>query len=138
MQITFKVSQSKKRQDNTPYPVLPTLFEVEPLVCNSITSLDDFTSNLLIFHKQLKDVFDVKKYPQILYACDEVLAKIDFCVDFAFESYVRNHKISSPLTLFVNYNEDSIKDASSHIFIALLEKWQEFYNNFMKEVSSNV
>lgn len=133
MDIIFKVSQATVGRDNQPYSILPTLFEVEPLHCKQTTSIDDFTTNLLIFQKHLKEVFDTKKYPQILYACDNVLAKIDFCVEFSFGNYNKHHKISSPLSLFVKYNEESIKDASLHIFVALADKWQEFYNDFKKK-----
>jgi len=135
VEITFKVSQATKRADGNPYVVLPTLFEVEPLTCKSITSLDDFTLNVFEFHKHLKEVFNEKKYPKILYACDEVLAKIDFCLDFSFGNYNKNHKFSSPLTLFINYNEESLIDVSTHVFLALLDKWQEFYNECIKKES---
>lgn len=127
MIITFKVSQALKQDDGKAYPILPTLFEVEPMILENVTELEFFTSNLINFQKHLKIVFDKIKYPHIFFTCDEVLAKIDFCVDFKDGAFERNHKFSTPLTLFIEYDENSIKDVSVHIFLALIEKWQDFY-----------
>ncbi len=132
MEITFKVSQARKRVNGKPYPVLPTLFEVEEMKMKNILNLEDFTSNLLNFHKHLKKVFNSDKYPNILTACDEVLAKIDFCVDFENGDFCKNHKISSPLTLFISYNQKSVEDVAIHIFLTLINKWQEFYEMSIK------
>ncbi|MCT7482538.1 hypothetical protein [Aliarcobacter cryaerophilus] len=48
-------------------------------------------------------------------------------------AFERNYKISTPLTLFIQYKKDSLEDVSVHIFLQLLNKWQTFYDEFKKE-----
>ena len=61
MEITFKVSQARKRVNGKPYPVLPTLFEVEEMKMKNILKLEAFTPHLLKFQQQLKKVFNSDK-----------------------------------------------------------------------------
>ena len=133
MEFIFKVSQAMIRKNNKPYSILPTLFEVEEKHINLNIGFEGFFENVLEFQKHLREVFDVKKYPNILIECDKVLAKADFCIDFVMGKFEKNHRISIPLTLFIQYTKGNLENVSQHIFLELIKKWQMFYDEFNKK-----
>lgn len=133
MKIILKVSQAIVNENNKPYSILPTLFEVEEKRIDLYIDFETFFNNVVDFQKHLTEIFDIKKYPNILVSADNVLAKMDFCIEFISGAFERNYKISTPLTLFIQYKKDSLEDVSVHIFLQLLNKWQTFYDEFKKE-----
>ncbi|KAB7891251.1 hypothetical protein [Poseidonibacter ostreae] len=123
MNITLKVSQKNNGNVNKPLEIYTPLFGAEVKDCGFISTTEELSNAICSYQKTLQKEFPKEEYYQL----DNAHSQFDTCMDFDYSNVVKNHCISIPLTLFLIYTDEQLRDISNHLFVQLSDKWISFY-----------